>query len=150
MTQAEAALTAAQNYLEKTVEMLLPSWMALHWENLGPCDERRVDLSREGDDGYRIHVRVGDARHEVGGAGAGGGHADPRLPGHAGVAVSRVGRGLLVADEDMPYLRVLRQRIVERQQHPAGEAEHDVHSLGDETFTQYLGAGLFHTSPLTS
>ena len=59
------------------------------------------DLAGDGDDGDAVEHGRGEARDEVGGAGAGGGHADAYAAGGAGVAVGHVGGALLVADEDM-------------------------------------------------
>jgi hypothetical protein len=57
-----------------------------------------------------------------------------------------MGSTLLVTHQDMPYLRILRQRIIKREQSPTRETEHDVDALGDKAFTDYLGTRLFHGS----
>ena len=56
-----------------------------------------------GDDDHRdrIHQRVGDAGDGVGRAGAGGDEHDAGLAGRTRIAFRGVGRGLLVADEDV-------------------------------------------------
>ncbi len=65
------------------------------------ADLGRGHLPRQGDHRNRIHVGVGDAGHQVRGAGAGRGNADPRLAGGPGVAVGSVGSALFVAHQDM-------------------------------------------------
>ena len=49
--------------------------------------------------------------------------ATPGRPGHAGVAIGGVGGPLLVAYQDVAQLRVLGQRLVQRQDRPPGKAE---------------------------
>ncbi len=67
------------------------------------------DLAGDGDDGDAVEHGGGDAGDEVGGAGAGGGHADADAAGGAGVAVGHVGGALLVADEDVVEVGNLRR-----------------------------------------
>ena len=50
--------------------------------------------------GHGVHLGVGQAGDEVGGAGAAGGHADADLAGAAGVALGREAAALLVARQD--------------------------------------------------
>ncbi len=72
--------------------------------------------------GMRVEHGRGDAGDEVGGAGAGGGHADADLAGGAGVAVGHVRGALLVADEDVVD-RELAQGVVGGEDGSAGVAE---------------------------
>ena len=57
-------------------------------------------LARDGDDRRAVHVGVGDAGDEVGGAGAERGHANARAAGEAPVDVGHEGRALLVVAGD--------------------------------------------------
>ena len=51
------------------------------------ADELGIDLTGDGDQWDGIHVGIGDGRHEIGGAGAAGGHADTDFTFHPGVAL---------------------------------------------------------------
>ena len=82
----------------------------------------------------------GDAGDEVGGAGAGGGHADADLAGGARVAVGHVRGALLVAHEDVADGE-LAQRVVDGQDGAAGIAEDGGDALADECGPDDLGAG---------
>ena len=64
----------------------------------------------------------------------------PTLPRHAGVAVGGVGAALLVADEDVPQLRVVAEDVVQRQDHAAGVAEEDVDALPEQGLADDVGA----------
>jgi len=72
----------------------------------------------------RVHVGVGQRGDQVGGAGAAGRHADAGTPGGLGVAGRGVPGTLLVADEDVPDLLGVEQRVIRGQHRPAGDAEH--------------------------
>ena len=91
--------------------------------------------------GHRVHVGVGDRRDEVGGARAGGRHADADLAGGAGVALGRVAGALLVADQDVADLGGVHQRVVGRQDRAAGDAEDGVDADALEGADQALRAG---------
>ncbi len=65
------------------------------------AEDFRGDLAGDRDHGDGIEHGGGDAGDEVGGAGAGGGHADADAAGGAGVAIGHVRGALLVADEDV-------------------------------------------------
>ena len=80
------------------------------------------DLSGDADDGDGVEHGRRDAGDEVGGAGAGGGHADADLARGAGVAVGHVRGALLVADEDVVD-RELAQGVVGGEDGSAGVAE---------------------------
>ena len=92
-------------------------------------DSRPRHLSRDDDKRNRVHVRGGDACHKVRGARA------RRRPNHAGaaldasIAVGRVRRALLVPDENVPKLRIFRERLIERQHRAAWNAENNVHTF---------------------
>jgi hypothetical protein len=65
------------------------------------ADHEGGDLAGEDDDGDGVHQRVGEAGDGVGGAGARGDERHADLAGGAGVALGGVDGGLLVADEDV-------------------------------------------------
>ena len=90
------------------------------------ADRGRRDLAGDGHDRHRVHVGVGDRRDQVGGARAARGHADADLAGGRRVALGRVAGALLVADEDVPDLGGVHQRVVRRQDRAAGDAEDGV------------------------
>ena len=68
---------------------------------------------------------------------------DADLAAGAGVAVGRVRGALLVANEDVVD-RVLRHRVVDRQDRAAGVTEDGVDSFADEAFPDDLRSGLLH------
>ncbi len=96
------------------------------------ADQVVLDLAGDGDQRDGVEVGVGDAGHEVGGAGAARGQADADLAGGARVAVGGVHRALLVAHEHVTQLGSVVQRVVERDHHPAGKAEQGVAAFGFE------------------
>ena len=65
------------------------------------ADDRGRDLSREADNGDRVGVGGGQARHRVGERRAGGHQGHTRTTAGAGVAVRHVDRALLVAGQDV-------------------------------------------------
>jgi len=89
-------------------------------------DEVRGDLSGEHNDRDGIEQRVRDARDGIGRAGAGGDEHDAGLAGRACIALGRMDRGLLVADEDVLDHRLLEQRIIDRQHGAARIAENGI------------------------
>ena len=90
------------------------------------ADQGATDLPGDRDDGDRVHLRVGQRRDEVGGAGPRGGHHHADLAGGVGVAAGRVAGALLVADQHVTQLLRVEQRVVDRQHGSAGDAEDDV------------------------
>ena len=90
------------------------------------------DLACNRDDGRGVHHGGGQRRHQVRGARPGGRHGDTDLAGGAGVAVGGVAGVLLVAHEDMPQLRVLRQCLVQGQNGAAGQPEHELDSFSEQ------------------
>ena len=87
--------------------------MSASWKASVPMDGR-ADLPGDGDDRHRVHVGVGERGDEVRRAGAGGRHADADLAGRGGVALGGVAGALLVADQDVPHLDRVEQRVVGR------------------------------------
>ena len=102
-------------------------------------------LADEADHGRAVHVGVGDAGHEIGGAGAEGAEADARLAGQPAVDVGHEGRRLLVATEDEVDVA-----LDQRHHHVgvllAGNAEDVGHALGFEAPDQKIGR--FHATPV--
>jgi hypothetical protein len=88
-----------------------------------------------------VHVRGREAGDQIGGAGAGGGDADPCSPGGAGIAIGRVRRRLLVPDENVTQTGKLRQRVIERHDRAAGVAEEELDSLFKQRAAEDLRAG---------
>ena len=68
-------------------------------------------------------------------------HADADLAGGLRVTLCGVPCALLVADEDVPDLRGVVQRVVRRQDRPARDAEYDVGADLFERTDQRLRSG---------
>ena len=103
-------------------------------------DHRLRHLTGDGDQRDRIHVRVGDAGDEVGGAGAAGGHADAGLAGGAGVALGRKRPALLVSRQDGANLFRTGQRLVQLHARATRVGEQGVHTLPLQGFDENLTA----------
>ena len=71
------------------------------------------DLPGDHQQGDGIHVGIGNASDQVGGAGAGGGNTNPQLATGPGITVCRQGAGLLVAAQHMLHTHVIHQRVVQ-------------------------------------
>ncbi len=67
-------------------------------ERIG-ADQPAADLPGDGDHGYRVHLRIGQRGHQIGGAGTRRGHADPDPAGGVCVTAGGVTSALLVADQ---------------------------------------------------
>ncbi len=87
------------------------------------ADHRGADLAGDGHHRHRVHVRVGQRRHQVGRARPRGRHADADAPGRRGVPLRGVPGTLLVADQDVPDPRGVHQGVVRREDRAAGDAE---------------------------
>ena len=87
----------------------------------------RGDVGRDHEHGLARGPGLPDGRQRVGRARPRGGERHAQPPGGAGVAVGRVGGGLLVAHADQPDRR-LSERAPEPQVVHAGEAERDLHA----------------------
>ncbi len=106
------------------------------------ADQVRRHLAGDAHDRRRVEVGVGDRRHEVGRAGAGGRDGDAHLAGRTRVALRHVAGALLVAHQEVAdRVLVLGPGVVERQDRPARQAEHVGHALGLEAADDRLGAG---------
>ena len=107
------------------------------------ADQVRRHLSGDADDRNRIHQRVGQAGHRIGGAGAGGHQHAADLAGGARIAFRRMHRALLVADEDVLDVLLLEQFIIDRQHRAAGIAEEVLHALIAQGFDHHFRAAHF-------
>ena len=91
--------------------------------------------------------RIGDAGDGIGGAGAGGDEDDAGLAGRPRIALRRMGRRLFVADKDVLDARAVgvrpEHRIIDRQDCPAGVAEHDLHAEIAQRLDQDVCSALF-------
>jgi hypothetical protein len=104
------------------------------------ADVAGTDLTGDGHDRHRVHVRVGQRGDQVRRARAGGGHADADLAGGLRVPGRGVPGALLVADQDVPDLGV-EERVVGRQDRPAGDAEDHLDADGLQRSDEALRAG---------
>ena len=104
------------------------------------ADHRLRHLTGDGDQRDRIHVRVGNASDEVGGAGAAGGHADACLAVGTSVALSRKRTTLLVSRQDGANLFRTGQRLVQLHARSARVGEQGVHTLPLQGFDENLTA----------
>ncbi len=87
------------------------------------ADQRGPHLAGDGDHRDRVHVGIGDGRHEVGGARAGGDDARAHPAGGVGVALGRVAGTLLMPREDVAQDRGIHQRVIGREDRAARDAE---------------------------
>ncbi len=101
------------------------------------ADDGGADLAGDGDERDGIHLGVGEAGDEVGGAGSAGGHAHADLAGAAGVALGREAAALLVPRQDgaQPRLNV-RQGLVDRHAGAAGIGEDDLDPVIQQALNQ--------------
>ena len=92
---------------------------------------------------HGVHLGVGEAGDEVGGAGAAGGDADADLAGGAGVALGREAAALLVARQDGAQAIVdVRQRLVNGHAGAAGVGEDDLDAVVEQALDQDGGPRL--------
>ena len=113
------------------------------------ADEVAAHLAGDGHHRDRVHVGVGDAGDQVGGAGAARGQADADLAGRSGVAVGRVRGALLVAHQDVAQLLGVVEGVVERDRDAAGKAEDDLAALVLESLTMACEPFIFIDGCLT-
>ena len=107
-------------------------------KRIGP-DGGAGHLTADGHQRHRIEQRLRQTGYQIGGAGAGGGDADPHLTGSAGITHRRHGGTLLVAAELMGQATVI-QGIVDRHDGPARVTKHLSHTLLLESLYQKLRA----------
>ena len=103
------------------------------------ANHRGRHLARKDDHRRRIHVGVGDASNGVGRARARGNQHDARPSTNARIALGHVGRALLMANEDVPNLRV-EQSVVSGQNCAAGIAEDYIDAFSDQALDNDLGS----------
>ena len=89
------------------------------------ADQVRRHLPCEADHGDRVHQGIGEARHRIGGAGAGGDEHHAALAGGARIAFRRMGGTLLMADEDVLHLLLLENLVIDRK-HGAARIPEDM------------------------
>ena len=92
--------------------------------------------------------RIGQAGHRIGRAGAGSDKHNAAFTAGTGIALSRMGCALFMADENMLNILLLEQFVINRQHSPAGIAENMLHAiiaqgLQDDLSAVYL---FFHHS----
>ena len=106
-----------------------------------------LHLPGNGHDGNGIHIGGGDSGDQVGGARAGGHHADPNLAGDPGIAGSHMAGVLLGA-----YQRIVDVRggqcVYRRADGGPGVAEQLTHTLSFQAFDQRLCASHHSNSSL--
>ena len=107
------------------------------------ANQLAADLSGDAHDRRRVHHRRRNAGDHVRRTGAGRRNRDADLAGRARVAVSHMGRTLLVPHEHVSN-RVREHRVVGRKDRAARVPEHVGHAFPDERFPQDLSAGQFH------
>ncbi len=86
-------------------------------------DQMRGDLSGDADQRDRVHQRVGQRRHHVGGAGTGCHQCNARQTGGAGIALRRMACALLVPHQNVLDVALLKDLVVNRKHSAAGIAE---------------------------
>ena len=105
------------------------------------ADQMGGDLAGDADERDRIHQRVGQTGHRIGGAGAGRDQHRADLAGRARIAFRRMHRALLVAHENVPDFVLLEDRVIDRQDRAAGIAEDVLHALIGEGLDDHFGPG---------
>ena len=114
--------------------------MSASWKPSVPIRLRR-HLPGDGHHRDRVHVGVGDRRHQVRRARPAGRHAHADAAGGLRVPGGRVARALLVPDQDVPDDLGVEQRVVGRQDGAARNAEHHVRADPLERVHQRLRPG---------
>ena len=106
------------------------------------ADQVRRHLARDDHERRRVEERVGDRRDEVRRARPGGRHGDADLAGRARVALRHVAGALLVAHQHVLDRRPRRgERVVDREDRPAGDPEADLDAARLERADDGLRAG---------
>ena len=104
------------------------------------ADEMGRHLAGDADERDRIHQRIGEAGHRIGGARARGDEHDAGLAGRARIAFGRMGGALLVAHQDVLHLLLLEDLVIDRQHRAARIAEHMLDPLVRQRLQHDLGA----------
>ncbi len=106
----------------------------------GLADELGENLAGDTDQRDGVHVGIGDAGNEVGGSGAGGGHAHADFAVGAGPGLGGEHTALLVAGKDDADFVAAGEGLVELLRGTAGVGEDDVHALTREALDYGVGA----------
>ena len=93
------------------------------------ADEMGRHLAGNAYHGNGIHQRIGQAGHRIGRAGAGGDKHNAAFTAGTGIALSRMGRALFMADKNMLNILLLEQFVINRQYGAAGIAEYMLNTL---------------------
>ena len=103
----------------------------------------RVHAHLPGDHDQRngVHVRIGDRGDHVRGARAGGHDAHAHTAGRHGIAFGGMACGLLVAHQYESEFRIVLDRMVDRQNRTARNAENVLNSQILQRTNQRFGAG---------
>ena len=96
------------------------------------ADEMGGHLTGQTDDRDRVHQRVGERRHHVGRARAGGDQRDADAAGRAGIAFGGMAGALLMAHQDVLDGVLLHQLVIDREHRAAGIAENMLDALVDQ------------------
>ena len=94
-------------------------------EGVGP-NQPAPHLPGDGNHRDRVHLRIGQRRNEIGGAGTRSRHAHPDLARRVRIATGGVAGALLVADQHVAQLFRVEQRVIHRQHGTAGNPEDDL------------------------
>src|SRR5207248_4024697 len=104
------------------------------------ADDGGADLAGDGDQRDGVHLGVGQAGDEVGGAGAAGGDADADPAGGAGVPFGGEPAALLVAGQDGAELVAeAGEGLVDGHAGPAGVGEDHLDPVVDQALHQDVG-----------
>ena len=104
-------------------------------------NEMALDLTRDHDQGYRVHIGRGNARNRVGRAGPRCHQDDTGLTGGARIAVCRMGSCLLVAHQNMWDFFCLEQGIVDVERSSTGISEDVLYTFVFKGADDHLAAG---------
>ena len=110
------------------------------------ADQRGRHLAGQADQRDRIHQRVLQRRHRIGGARARGHQHDAGLAGRARIAFRRMAGALLVAHQDVLDLVLLENLVVDRKDRAAGIAEDMLDAIVLQRLHHHFGAR--HFAPL--
>ena len=116
-------------------------------ERIG-ADQRRRNLSGQADQRDRIHQRVLQRRHRVGGARPRRHQHDAGLAGRARIAFGGVAGALLVADQDVLDVVLLENLVIDRKHGAAGIAEQMLDAIVAQRLHDHFGARHFAPSAL--
>ena len=105
------------------------------------ADQVGRHLPGDADQRDRIHQRVGQRRHHVGGARARGHQHHARLAGGARIAFGGVAGALLVPHQDVLDVALLENLVIDRQHRAAGIAEDVLDAMIDQRADDHRCAG---------